>query len=656
MTIGHIGTTVLVAVAGVVIFLLVLRAVSQRLLQVRLGKARTGLATVVGLGAELGFESQVVWADPEPTFALIPLQIGIVFLVAIACLVLTEFIVPIGSVPRPDRWVNVLRGQLARSRRYSQIVRIATRHRLLPAPRLGRSRADQGVTAAESARSLRLALQEAGVVFVKLGQQLSTRSDLLPAEFVAELSRLQQQVQPVPWADVETVLTAELGASPEDVFATFDSDPLAAASISQAHRARLHDGTNVVVKVQRPGIRAVVERDLDIALRLARSLQHTTDWGRGLRVTEVAEGFATALREELDFRVEAENMAAVATAASRHPTSTVMLPARFEQLSTGRVLVAEFLAGKTLSEPESIHELPMPRRERDAHELFEFLLRQVMIDGVFHADPHPGNIMMLDDGRVALLDFGSAGRIDAGLRGAMQQLFLAVERDDPQQLTDALFELVIRPDQLDEQRLRRDLGRFMARHLSHNAGVDLSMFSQLIRLLSAHELAVPTEVAAAFRAFATLDGTLRQLHPEFDMVSQAREFATEQLQAGTSPAALRTTLTDELTTLLPLLRRLPRRLDQVSAALEDGRLRLNIRLLADSRDRDTVTGWLHLAALTFLGGTTGVMATLLLGTDTGPSVTPTMTLFQLFGYLLVVLSAIMVLRVLFDIFRSRRRD
>src|SRR5699024_8264652 len=257
----------------------------------------------------------------------------------------------------------------------------------------------------------------------------------------------------------------------------------------------------------------------------------------------------------------------------------------------------------------------------------------VMIDGVFHADPHPGNVMVLTDGRVALLDFGSVGRLDAQLRGALQQLFLAVERDDPQQLTDAMFDLVIRHDQLDEQRLRRDLGRFMAHHLSHNAGVDLSMFTELVRLLSVYDLAIPSEVATAFRAFGTLEGTLRSLHPDFDMVTQAWEFAANQLSAGVTPSSLRATVTDELTNLLPSLRRLPRRIEQYSVELDRGRLRLNIRLLADSRDRDVVTGWLHLAALTFLGGTTGVMATLLLGTSNGPTVTPTMTLFQLFGYL-----------------------
>jgi ubiquinone biosynthesis protein len=153
-----------------------------------------------------------------------------------------------------------------------------------------------------------------------------------------------------------------------------------------------------------------------------------------------------------------------------------------------------------------------------------------------------------------------------------------------------------------------------------------------------------------------MEGSLTTLDPGFDMLSQARSFATGQLHAGLHPSSARDALNRELTSVLPMLRRLPRHLDQVAAALEDGRLRMNIRLLADRRDRAIVTEWLHLAALTFLGGSTGLMAALLLGTTAGPAVTPTISLFQLFGYLLVVISAILILRVLFDIFRGGRRD
>jgi ubiquinone biosynthesis protein len=652
---GQVVITIVVAIVGLAIFLLVLNAISERVLGVRVGKLRAALAAAVGLGAQVSFESQIIWSQPNRTAALIPLQIGILFLVAILFLVVAELVVPTGTWPRPDRWWTELRGGFARARRYSQITRIASRHGLLSVRRTRSGVVGGAAERSELARSLRLALQEAGVTFVKLGQQLSTRRDLLPEEFVVELSHLQQRVAPVAAERIEALLTAELGASPYELFAEFCPQPLAAASIAQVHRARLHDGTEVIVKVQRPGVRPLVERDLDITLRLARSLQRTTDWGQTLRVADLVAGFAAALVEELDFRIEADNAVVVATAAAGHPTPEVVIPEQYPQLGTKRVLVMQLLPGRTLSDPQSVADRPPAQREREANTLFEFLLRQVMVDGVFHADPHPGNLMVLDDGRLALLDFGAVGRIDSQLRGGLQQMFVAVERGDPQLLFDTLFDVVARPEQLDEQGLRRALGQFVAQHLGVGATADMTMFTELVRVAATYGLAVPSEVAAAFRAFATMDGTLRLLDPGFDMVAQARSFATDHLRARFSPSSLQDMVTDELVALLPLLRRVPRHVDQIAAAVEDGRARVNVRLLADPRDRDLVTGWLHLGALTFLGGMTGLMTTLLWGNTAGPVITPTISLFQLFGYILAVVSAILILRVLFDVFRIRRR-
>lgn len=654
MDVGRLAVTVIVAVVGVGIFLAVLGSVAQRVLAIRIGRFRAALACVIGLGAEISFESQVVWSHPSATLVFIPLQVGIVFLVAIAFVVVSDFVLPTGSWPRPDQWWAALRGRVSRTRRYSQITRIATRRGLL-AIRLQRraSAADPG-RERELARSLRLALQEAGVTFVKLGQQLCTRDDLLPPEYIAELSHLQQDAGPVPWGEIEALLTEELGARTQ-CFATISAEPLAAASIGQAHRGRLHDGTEVILKVQRPGIRPVVERDLDIAVRLAETLQASTDWGRALGVLDLVKGFAAALLEELDFRIEGRNMAAVAAATADHPAPEMVIPAHFPELSSERVLVAEFLPGNTLSKPASVSDRTHAQREKDATMLFGFLLREVIVDGVFHADPHPGNVMVLDDGRLGLIDFGSVGKIDSQLRAALQRLFVAVEHADPQQLFDALFELVLRPEGLDEQRLRRDLGQFMARNLGIGQTMHITMFTELVRLGYAYGLAVPSEVAGAFRAFGIMEGTLKVLAPGFDMMTQAREFAASELNARLSPAALGAAVTDEFVHVLPLLRRLPRHVDRIASAMEEGRLRANIRLLADQRDRELVTGWLHLGALTFLGGTTGLMAALLLDNTSGPAITPTMSLFQLFGYLLVVVSAILILRVLFDVFRSRRR-
>ena len=236
-----------------------------------------------------------------------------------------------------ELWRGTVR-RMARARRYGAIVRIALRHGL---GRFLRGRPQPGPSSAAArrqlARSLRAALDEGGVTFVKLGQQLSTRRDVLPAEFVEELTALQDKAAPVPWDAVAAALAADLGRPVDEAFATVEREPLAAASVAQVHAARLPDGAEVVVKVRRPGVAAVVERDLDILLRLAATLEDRTAWGRSLGLRNLAAGFAEALREELDFTVERDNLQAMAAALAASPDRGVRVPdaVRRPQLGTG---------------------------------------------------------------------------------------------------------------------------------------------------------------------------------------------------------------------------------------------------------------------------------------------------------------------------------
>src|SRR6201994_546017 len=344
-------------------------------------------------------------------------------LLAMAILVTWQAFIPAGTVPPPASWPRSLRSRAARSRRYWQIVRIFTRCGVRP---LGR--APQGARSVALARSLTEALDLSGVVFVKFGQALSTRRDLLPPEFISELGRLQDRVSPLPWAQIERVLGEELGGT--GVFTEIDTDPLASASIAQVHAATLRTGERVVVKVLRPGVTSLVERDLDIIARLARRAEVRMGWARAIGVAKLAEGFAAALREELDFRVEAGTLAAVGAAAN---SDGIVIPRAYHDLSTRRVLVMELLDGQALSKATPAD----CDRERLARELLDSLLRQIVVEGVFHADPHPGNILLLTDGRLALIDFGSVGRLDSGLRAALQRLVLGIDRRDPGALTHA---------------------------------------------------------------------------------------------------------------------------------------------------------------------------------------------------------------------------
>jgi ubiquinone biosynthesis protein len=293
-------------------------------------------------------------------------------------------------------------------------------------------------------------------------------------------------------------------------------------------------------------------------------------------------------------------------------------------------------------------------RQALACALLEFMLRQIMLDGVLHADPHPGNVLVLADGRLGLLDFGSVGRLDASVRSALQRLLLALDRGDPLGASDALLEVTLRPDEIDQQRLERALGQFMARYLGPGTTPGLQMFTDLFRIVTEYGLSVPPEVAAVFRALATLEGTLARLAPGFNLVAEARSFAGRYATVELEPAAARQTVGEELATLLPMLRRFPRRVERIASAAEHGRLSVHVRLLADERDRRHVTAMLHQVLLTILSATAGIMAVLLLGTGGGPRVTATVSLYQLLGYNLLVVCAILALRVLVLIFRPDR--
>jgi ubiquinone biosynthesis protein len=642
---------------SIAVFVVVFVPVAQRLLGVRFGLVRMALAAALTLTVFSPIANALVGPLPFEysngvAVAFLALTTVCAMLTGLVFLVLSEALVPTGSLVRARDLRRDLNGRVARTRRYLQILRIALKHGLGPYLR-GRRRPGRENAAgqAELARSLRLALDEAGVTFVKLGQVLSTRSDVIPVSVATELSRLQDQVSPAPWPQIEQVLTEDLGAPPTQLYADFDTEPLASASVAQVYRARLPDGASVVVKVQRPSIAAVVERDLDIVRRLAKLLERNTDWGRSMGVRALADGFADAMREELDFTVEAANMTTVAAGSSVANSNDLVVPDLHPRQSTGRVLTMQRLDGVNLGNAAQV----IAERGLDAvrlgRALFDCLLGQVAIDGIFHADPHPGNFLLLADGRIGMLDLGSVGRLDPATREALQRFLLAIDHGDPVAATDALLEIVYRPDEIDERALERAVGQFMTRHLSAAVTIGPAMFNDLFKIITSHDLGVPPEVAAVFRALATVEGTIARISPGFDLVGASRQFAAAHATDRLAPNALRRTATEELATLLPMLRRLPRRIDRITAAAESGRLGVNVRLLADERDRRHFTSLLHQALLAILGATAGIMAVLLLGTPGGPRVTASMSLFQLFGYNLLVICVVLVLRVLVLIFR-----
>ena len=624
----------------------VLASVMRRLLGVRFSVTRLAIAAAIAWAVSTPILTAMLGPRrPDGTLrdatrpALLVLTLLVMLLPSMVFLVVAEALAPSGSLPTPLEWVRGLRSRVARSRRYWRFTMILIRHGLGPYLRGRRPHADIG-------RSLRGALDEGGLTFIKFGQILSTRRDLLPAEVIEELSKLQHQAASVPWPRIEQVLTEEYGDI-DRVFARFDREPLAAASVAQVYSARLVSGEEVVVKVRRPGVTGQVARDLDIIRRLARTLEQRTAWARALGTVALAEGFAAALREELDFRIEARNLAAVAGTGA----DGVAVPRAFGAYSSERVLVMERFDGVPLrSALSQLAERGIARRDL-AERLLDYLLRQVMVDGVFHADPHPGNILLLADGRLGMLDFGSVGRLDSALRAAMQRLLAAVDSGDPLYLCDAVLEVMTAPEDVDEDALERDLGRFTARYLRSGSGFDVAMFTDLFRIVTSHGLAVPPEVAAVFRALGTLEGTLTELARDFDIVAEARRLAGSYALERLTPEALKKEAAGELAALLPMLRRLPRRVDRVVGALESGKLSVNVRLFADRRDREVVTGLVHQVLITVLAATSGLMGVLMVGREHGPMVGTKVSLYQFLGYSFLAVATVLALRVLVVVFR-----
>ena len=577
---------------------------------------------------------------------MLALICGMVFLV------IAEALIPSNTLPGPAYLIRAARQSWSRTGRYWQITRILFRRGLTAYVSGGRRRE---LTTHEGRRlvaeRLRFALSDGGVTFVKLGQILSTRPDLLPEEFIEELSHLQHQAPTLPWDEIEATLTAELGDLDQH-FASIDHQPLAAASIAQVHTAHLVTGEEVVIKVRRPGIVSQVNVDLDIIIRLARTLEQRTTWGRRIGVVDLANGFATALREELDFRVEARNLQIVqAGAAARNDSTGLYIPVVYLPLCTQRVLVMERIKGIPISKAGSVIDERRLDRQALARDLLDSLLRQMVIDGTFHADPHPGNVMLLENNRLTLLDFGSVGRMDPVVRDALIRLILTFQREDPITATDALLELVEPTPQIDEWRLERSLGQFMVRYLAPGVPPDARMVPALFRLLSDHNLSALPEVAAAFRAIATLDGTLSSLAPGFNAITEAKSFGEQYLLEQLHPKALTQTIVSELIAVLPMVRRLPRRIDKLTEQMEAGRMNVNVRTLGDSDEQQAVNSLLNRFLSALIACTAGIIAAVMLGESGGPSVTDSVSLYQLIGYAFLIAALILSLRVLVGVFR-----
>lgn len=486
-----------------------------------------------------------------------------------------------------------------RRARYRQIWTLARRHGLLPLRKLDFTfDPATSVVRAAQARGFREALEEAGGGFIKAGQLLSTRDDMLPAEWVSELSLLQKEVPPADPVEIEAMLERELGPR-RARFATFDMTPIAAASIAQVHRATLDDGTVVAVKVQRPGIRALLDCDIDIMLRMVGWAARRIPQARRFGALDIARQYARDLRNQAEFDLEATNLETLGRTA-RSARDGVRVPLFFAELSTSRILTMEFIEGQTIT---------ALRREGQTDAVDDALrvvlrsfLRQLVVDGVFHADLHPGNIIVDPDGKPAIIDFGSVGKLDRDLRQTVQDLAIAFLIGDTRRVADATLQIMPLADPSVEPEFRRALAQFITHDLGNGARITLRTIDNATDFFTRFGSAVPADLVAAGRAFAILEGTLRTAAPRLDILEEARQSAQSLILGQLSPRTLVATLGRGALGAFPRLRRLPERIETIVGDLADGDLTVRIRLFADSRDRRVVTGLIRRVATVVLGG------------------------------------------------------
>lgn len=377
------------------------------------------------------------------------------------------------------------------------------------------------------------ALEGLGPTFVKLGQILSTRADLLAPDLTQALARLQDRVAPVPFEEVRPQLTADLGAPPEEVFAEFSPEPIAAASIAQVYLARLRTGEEVVLKVRRPGIAAVMRADLRLLTAAARIIERRAPALARHRPVQVAGELADALLQELDFRIEARNQEEV-----RARNRAFLVPATFPAYTTERMLVSVRIHGER---PGPAFRAAHPALARDlAPEAARGLLGMVLLDGLFHADPHPGNVLVTPQGRLALLDFGSVGRLSARRREQVLVVLGSLVDADAGAVGDVLLDWAGRPG-APPPGLEASIERFLARYAKAEAGQTLRLseaIAAFIGIAREHDLALPPDLVVLMRALGIAEGLARSLDPEIDVVGVIAPVVVRAFAARFKPKAL----------------------------------------------------------------------------------------------------------------------
>ncbi|WP_425803917.1 ABC1 kinase family protein [Desulfitobacterium sp. Sab5] len=428
--------------------------------------------------------------------------------------------------------------------RYSEIISILIRYGLgyfvleqIPLPKgaglIGSKRHYSEAELTLIGVRLREALTELGPTFIKMGQLVGNRTDIIPQPVAAELTKLQDRVRPFPFVQVRQVIEQALQQRLDAAFQEFDPRPLAAASLGQVHQAVLYSGEKAAVKVQRPRVREVAEVDLEIFSFLISKFEQRTEWGKRYPLKTIFNEFSKTLLEELDFFNEGRNTEQLARLNRKN--SNFVIPKIYWEFTKATVLTQEFISGIPLHQMIDDQDLSIKGEEYDrsliAKQLGRGLLRQILSDGYFHGDPHPGNIFILPEGKIALIDFGVLGTLTQSMRYQLAELIMALLRGKDERLFEVISQMGIVPQQIDQTQFLKDISGLRSKYLNQSQGIRGigEGVQDFFNLIHHHGIYLPSEFILVGKTLITLEGYLYRLDPEFSLIEQVKPYSRKIL-------------------------------------------------------------------------------------------------------------------------------
>jgi len=499
------------------------------------------------------------------------------------------------------------------------------------------------------AERLRLALEELGPTFVKFGQLLSVRADVLPSDFIQELSKLQDEVAPIPFETIKQVVEEELKFPIETLFSSFDREPVASASIAQVYRAITKEGDKVVVKIQRPNVKELIDTDLSIMETIAgwieREIREAREYEPLAKVKEIGGN----LKSELNFRNEGKSVDRFRI--NFKDDASILIPQIYWNLSTSKVLTLEYIEHIKITDIDLLEKAGISRREL-IQKGVDFILRQVFEHGFFHADPHPGNILVTMDGKIVLLDFGLTGRLDDEMIDRLSQLMIAGVNKNIRMIMDVFDELGVIKEEQDIRELKSDLRIFIDKYYGVSlVGIEMKdIIDDTFEISRKYGLKFPRDLILLTKSLSTLEGVAHQIDPEFDIIEHLKPYVKKLVERRYSPKRLLKVATEVLTAYTNLFKNLPGELIPILRKIREGRLKVEFQhkglenlILQAERSTNRLSFSLIIAALI-------IGSSLIIQTNKGPFLFD----FPVLGIFGFGIAGLLGLWLIFTIIRSRK--